>query len=135
MKTSTNQSATHTSTELYKLLIEVRNWIDYPNSDPAALWYRRRKAQESAVELTKTTKSSIFKAPTYWAFSSLFTWGTTTPDENKMPSTLKDLGVMIAKSLQAEGHNDEDVAQTAWMLAVSAVGTPVTAVSTISISV
>ena len=52
-----------------------------------------------------------------------------------MPSTLKDLGVMIAKSLQAEGHNDEDVAQTAWMLAVSAVGTPVTAVSTISISV
>ena len=130
VKTSAKKSAAHTSAELYKLLIEVRNWVDYPNSDPAALWYRRRQAQESAVELTKTTKASISEgAPNYWALSSWLNWGTPTPDENQEPSALRDLGVMIAKSLQADGRSDEDVAQMAWMLAVSGVGTPVTAVS------
>ena len=131
VKTSTNKSAAHTSAELYKLLIEVRNWVDYPNSDPTALWYRRRKAQESAVELTQTTKASIAQvAPAYWSLASVFNWGTATTDESRKPGVLKDLGLKIAKSLQTDGHDQEIVAQMAWMLAVSGVGRPVTAVST-----
>ena len=134
VKTSAKKSAAHTSAELYKLLIEVRKWVDYPNSDPTALWYRRRKTQESAVELTKTMKASISEAaPKYKALSSWLNWGTATPDENQEPSALRDLGVMIAKSLQAAGHHDADVDQMAWMLAVSGSGTPVTAVSAIKI--
>ena len=35
VKTSTDTSAAHTSSELYKLLIEVSNWVDYPNADQA----------------------------------------------------------------------------------------------------
>lgn len=131
VKTSSNKSAAHTSADLYKLLIEVRNWVDYPNSDPTALWYRRRKAQESAVELTKTTKASIAQvAPTYWSLASVFNWSTAVTDENQKPGVLRDLGLKITKSLQTNGHDQETVAQMTWMLAVSGVGRPVTAVST-----
>ena len=111
------------------MLIEVRNWIDYPNSDPTSKWYRRRKAQESAAELTRTTKISIPKAAAEpWAILSYF-WGNQAKTQDENLSTLRKLGASIAKSLQGLGRGEEDSAQMAWMLAVSGVGTPVTAVS------
>lgn len=111
------------------MLIEVRNWVDYPNSDPTSMWYRRRKAQESAAELTRTTKMSIPKAAAEpWAILSFF-WGDQAKIEDQNLSTLRKLAASIAKSLQGLGQGEEDTAQMAWMLAVSGVGTPVTAVS------
>ena len=130
-KGNSNKWGAHTSSELYKMLIEVRNWIDYPNSDPTSKWYRRRKAQESAAELTRTTKISIPKAAAEpWAILSYF-WGNQAKTQDENLSTLRKLGASIAKSLQELGRGEEDSAQMAWMLAVSGVGTPVTAVSLI----
>ena len=111
------------------MLIEIRNWVDYPNSDPTSMWYRRRKAQESAVELTRTTKMSIPKAAAEpWSILSFF-WGDQAKNDDQNLSTLRKLGASIAKSLQGLGRDEEETAQMAWMLAVSGVGTPVTAVS------
>ena len=91
------------------------------------MWYRRRKAQESAAESTRTTKISIATAEPWAIFS--FLWGDQAKNEDENLSTLRKSGASIAKSLQGLGRGDEDTAQMAWMLATSVVGTPVTAVS------
>ncbi|KAL2037143.1 hypothetical protein N7G274_010139 [Stereocaulon virgatum] len=109
VKTSTNKSAAHSCAELYKLLIQIRNWVDYPSSDPITL------------------ASIVQVVPTYWSLASVFNWSAGTTDENHKPNVLKDLGLKITKGLQTDSHDQEIVAQMAWMRAVSGVGRPVTA--------
>ena len=59
-------------------------------------------------------------------------WGDQAQTEDENLSTLRKSKASIAKSLQGLGRGEEDTAQMAWMLAVSGVGTLVTAVSSMS---
>ena len=79
--------------------------------------------------LTESTKSSLSKIIAKpWALSSWF-WASSEVVENRTAKTTKDVGTIVAKSLHADGRNDEDAAQIAWMMAVEGAGSPITAVS------
>lgn len=133
VKTSTNESAAHTSSELYTLLLNVRNWVDYPHADLSTMWYRRRKAQEASAVLTKSTKDSFSRAVEKpWSISS-WLWGTEVEATSQSTSVLKDVGAEIAESIQQIAGSHEDSAKLAWMLATSNIGNPVAAVSAISL--
>ncbi|MCJ1452325.1 hypothetical protein MMC28_002667 [Mycoblastus sanguinarius] len=128
IKSSNNESGVHSASELYKFLLDIRSWTDTPNPDPAALWYTRRKAQERSVALTNSTSASVAKVVQKpWAIASWLPWGTTAKADYEEPQTVRDLGASIAKTVQADGGSEKDVAQIMWMLAVSGVGAPVTA--------
>ncbi len=124
---NSNPYGVFTASELYKLLLDVRNWTAMPDPDIAAQWYRRRKAQESALKLTESTSVSVRRAAG-WNISSWF-WGSTANEQGAEPTSLKDIAADIIKSLRADKRSETDVAQTMWMMAVSGVGSPVTAVS------
>ncbi len=98
-----------------------------PDPDIAAQWYRRRKAQESALKLTESTSVSVRRAAG-WNISS-WLWGSTANEQGAEPTSLKDIGADIVKSLRADKRSETDIAQTMWMMAVSGVGSPVTEVS------
>ena len=126
---TSNPSAAHTSSQLYKLLIDIRNWVDYPNADASALWYRRRKAQESARTLTSSTKTSLAHAVEKpWSFST-WLWGSETQTAVQGKSPLVDIGAEIAESVYKLAGNLDDASRLAWMLATNNVGSLVTAVS------
>ena len=124
---NSNPSGVHTPSELYKLLLEVRNWTSTASPDPAAQWYKRRKAQESALKLTESTSVSVSRAAG-WSISS-WLWGSTPEGKCAEPANVKEVGADIVKSLRASGRSETEVAQTMWMMAVDGVGSPVTAVS------
>ncbi|KAL9062988.1 MAG: hypothetical protein Q9161_009671 [Pseudevernia consocians] len=124
---NSNPSGVHTPSELYKLLLEVRNWTSTASPDPAAQWYKRRKAQESALKLTESTSVSVSRAAG-WAISS-WLWGSTPEGKCAEPANVKEVGADIVKSLRASGRSETEVAQTMWMMAVDGVGSPVTAIT------
>lgn len=132
VKTSANESAAHTSSELYQLLMDIRNWVDYPNADASAAWYRRRKAQEASVVLTKSTKHSLpTAAEKPWSISS-WLWGAEAQTGSQSNSILKEVGAEIAESVQEHAGSHEDAANLAWMLATTNIGSPVAAVSLVA---
>ena len=122
-----NPSGVHTPSEMYKLLLEVRNWTETASPDIAAQWYKRRKAQESALKLTESTSVSVPRAA--GSAISSWLWGSIPNAEDAKPTNVKEVGVDIVKSLRASGRSETEVAQNMWMMAVSGVGSPVTAVS------
>ena len=124
---NSNPSGVHTPSELYKLLLEVRNWTETASPDIAAQWYKRRKAQESGLKLTESTSVSVPRAAGR-AISS-WLWGSTPNAEDAKPASVKEVGTDIVKSLRSGGRSETEVAQNMWMMAVSGVGSPVTAVS------
>ena len=117
----------HTASEIYKILLDVHSWTDTANPDIASQWYKRRKAQESALKLTKSTSVSVPDAAG-WAVSS-WLWRSGENEKDAEPANVKEVGTDIIKSLRAGGSSATDVAQIMWMMAVSGVGSPVTAVS------
>lgn len=59
VRTTSNKDGAHSASELYKMLLEVRAWLDAPDPDHAAKWYKRRKAEEHTNILTESTTESM----------------------------------------------------------------------------
>ncbi|KAI4241616.1 MAG: hypothetical protein L6R40_004448 [Gallowayella cf. fulva] len=128
VRTTSNKDGAHSASELYKMLLEVRAWLDAPDPDHAAKWYKRRKAEEHTNILTESTTESMAQPdPKTWtSVFSIFGYGAQKP--NQGPTVLRDVGAIIAKDVCKAVPDPKDAAHLLWMLAVSGVGAPVTAV-------
>ncbi|KAL8970101.1 MAG: hypothetical protein Q9197_003992 [Variospora fuerteventurae] len=130
IRTTHTKNGVHSASELYKMLLEVRAWLDAPDPDHAAKWYKRRKAEEHTGPLTESTMASMAQLnPKTWTTSlvSLFGFGTQKPGQK--PALLRDVGALIAKDISKKVENPKEAAHLLWLLAVSGVGSPVTAIA------
>ncbi|KAL8651032.1 MAG: hypothetical protein Q9210_003484 [Variospora velana] len=130
IQTTHNKNGVHSASELYKMLLEVRAWLDAPDPDHAAKWYKRRKAEEHTGPLTESTMASMAQLdPKTWTTSlvSLFGFGAEKPGQK--PELLRDVGALIAKDICKQVENPKEAAHLLWLLAVSGVGSPVTAIA------
>ena len=130
VKTTSNEDGAHSASELYKMLLEVRAWLDAPDPDHASKWYKRRKAEEHSGPLTESTKAYITQLDSQtWGDSikSVFGFGATKAVQN--PTLLRDVGAILARDALKKAKKPEEAARLMWMLAVTGVGSPVTAVS------
>ncbi|KAL8756458.1 MAG: hypothetical protein Q9184_004502, partial [Pyrenodesmia sp. 2 TL-2023] len=112
------------------MLLEVRAWLDAPDPDHAAKWYKRRKAEEHTGPLTESTMASMAQLdPKTWSSSlmSMFDFGKQQPDQK--PGLLRDVGALVATDILKTVKDSNQAAHLLWMLAVSGVGTPVTAIA------
>ncbi|KAL9020872.1 MAG: hypothetical protein Q9185_001943 [Variospora sp. 1 TL-2023] len=130
IRTTHTKNGVHSASELYKMLLEVRAWLDAPDADHAAKWYKRRKAEEHTGPLTESTMASMAQLnPKTWTTSlvSLFGFGAQKPGQK--PALLRDVGALIAKDICKKVENPKEAAHLLWLLAVSGVGSPVTAIA------
>ena len=127
MKTTSNKDGAHSASELYKMLLEVRAWLDAPDPDHAIKWYKRRKAEEHSGPLTEFTKGSITKLDSQSWIKSVLGFGATKTGQK--PTLLRDVGAILARDALEKAETPEEAARLMWMLAVTGVGSPVTAVS------
>ncbi|KAL8901933.1 MAG: hypothetical protein Q9207_004956, partial [Kuettlingeria erythrocarpa] len=130
VRTTSNTEGVHSASELYKMLLEVRAWLDAPDPDHAAKWYKRRKAEEHTGPLTESTMVSMAQLdPKTWSSSLMSMFGFGTQPADQKPTLLRDLGALIAKDILKTVKDPNEAAHLLWMLAVSGVGTPVTAIA------
>lgn len=75
IRTTQKKNGAHSASELYKMLLEVRAWLDAPDPDHAAKWYKRRKAEEHTGPLTESTMASMAQLdPKTWTTSLVVSW-------------------------------------------------------------
>ncbi|KAL8921768.1 MAG: hypothetical protein Q9208_005525 [Pyrenodesmia sp. 3 TL-2023] len=130
VRTTTNTEGAHAASELYKMLLEVRAWLDAPDPDHAAKWYKRRKAEEHTGPLTESTMASMAQLDSRtWSSSLMLMFGFGKQQSDQKPALLRDVGALMAKDILKTVTDPKDAAHLLWMLAVSGVGTPVTAIA------
>ena len=129
VKTTSSEDGAHSASKLYKMLLEIRIWSDAPGPDHASKWYKRCKAEEHSGPLTDSTKESISQPDSQsWGDSikSVFGFGATKTGQK--PTLLRDVGAIVARDALEKAKTPGEAARLMWMLAVTDVGSPITAV-------
>ncbi|KAL2753091.1 hypothetical protein ACRALDRAFT_2044747 [Sodiomyces alcalophilus JCM 7366] len=129
LRTDENPDGTLSAAEFYRHLLNIRTW-GANNNDPAQAWNRRRRAQEGADVIIKTTRKLVDEVSrsrglgfgVASALSNVLTRKT-----HIKKDSLRACGLKFVEELLAQGHSAERVVDTLWLTAFGGVGAPVTA--------
>ncbi|KAI9671612.1 MAG: hypothetical protein M1829_004617 [Trizodia sp. TS-e1964] len=129
--TPENPQGTHTTSELYKALLDVRVW-GFNNNDPGLAWNRRRWAREGATALTKSSQSVVAaiaaeKKPIGYVEKLVTSLGMSHVHKKDLSKegSLRWYGRHVARQLLTAGKTVEETADICWLTALAGVGVPV----------
>jgi hypothetical protein len=123
LKGPQNPKGSLTVKELYKHLLNVRVW-GFNNNDPGLAFLRRVWAQEGAIILTDSTKSTVRGVlPDGFCMCVKRLCG---QQKNHIKlGSLRWYGQHIVRQLFANGHSVKEAADIMWLTALAGVGVPV----------
>ncbi|KAG9253116.1 linoleate diol synthase, partial [Emericellopsis atlantica] len=128
MRSDENPTGSLSSTELYRHLINLRIWC-INNDDPAQAWNRRRRAQEGAKVMTKSTRQLVDEVVLNRGYGFGITNALSHVASRRAylkKGSLRSCGYQLAEQLLAQGSSSERATDELYLSAFAGVGVPVT---------
>ncbi|KAI8959978.1 heme peroxidase [Daldinia sp. FL1419] len=125
LKTDENPDGSLGAAELYGHLLDIRIW-GVNNNDPGQAWNRRRKAQEGAEIVIRTTKKIVEEvALTRVPFGSIVS-DTIGRGASLKKGSLRSCGHKLVEQLLTQGGSIDRVTDMLWLTAFGGIGVVVT---------